>query len=286
MAHLSTVVNELPGHDKMAERVLDRFLDRLPDADPCDVKVITDALRDGHKNKTVLDRAVDIVPRVAPQALIQCGDQLMMSQNYQQARDRYQQLLDQYPGHKLADRAKTGVTKATQALELATVRARLAPTGGLPEYCTNPAPYSAAPAYGATRPNRALFYGNDEYTNRLPADWRASDAADAVLIICAEDSQFGNPVETCPYENNLSPFGYTDVTFKTIIIPVRVFELRTGRVVTDARVEIRGASCPEWLEYWSPTGVDIGPPSETYVAPSDGDVNAGFTGLINPCPRP
>jgi hypothetical protein len=89
-------------------------------------------------------------------------------------------------------------------------------------------------------------------------------------------------VETCPYENSFSPFGYTDVTFKTIIIPVRVFELKTGRVVTDARVEIRGASCPAWLEYHSPTGMDLGPPSETYVNPSDPEVHAGFNGLINP----
>jgi hypothetical protein len=139
MKHLSTVVNDLPGHAAMAAKVLDRFLDRLSAADPCDITLLTPWLARAHKNKTVLDRAVDIVPRIAPQALISCGDQLMMAQNYEQARKQYQQLLDSYPKHDLAARAKDGVTMATQALELATVRARLTPTGGQPRPTAPPA---------------------------------------------------------------------------------------------------------------------------------------------------
>jgi len=283
ISHLKTVIHDLPGHEIMVGKVLDRFLGKLPTEDACDTKTITDWLGHNHRDKTVLDRAVEIVPKIAPKAIVECGDDLMGASNWTAARERYQQLLDEYPDDKLVPRAKEGVTKATQAIELANVRQLLTTTSGtLPSYCTNPAPYSAAPAYGATRPNRALIYGTDDYSNRLPAEWKATDAADAVLIICAEASQFGAPVATCPYESTLSPLGYTDVTFKKILIPVRVFELKTGRVVTDVTVEINGGTCPPVLEYQTTGYVDLGPPSEVYVQPSDPDVHAGFNALINP----
>lgn len=281
LGRLRTVVHDLPGHEHMVAKVLDHFLGKLPTKDACDTKTITDWLGHDKRDRTVLDRAADIVPRIAPKAIVDCGDQLMAADNWTEARDRYQQLIDEYPKDKLVAQAKEGVTKATQAIELANVRQLLAPSGGLPSYCTSPAPYSAAPAYGATRPNRALFYGSDDYTNRLPAEWKATDAADAVLIICAQDTQYGAPVATCPYEAK-TPLGYTDVTFKKILIPVRVFELKTGRVVTDATVEIGGTSCPPVLEYHTTGYVDLGPPSEVYVEPSDPDIQAGFTTLINP----
>lgn len=281
IGRLRSVLNLQPGHDEMVERVLERFLDRLPTDDACSTKVLTDWLGHAPRDKSMLDRAVDIVPQIAPEAMVECGDNLMAASNWTLARERYQQLLDEYPDHDLAPRAQEGVTKATQALELANVRQLLTTTtGGQPSYCTTPAPYSGAVAYGATRPNRALFYGNAEYTDRLPAEWKATDAADAVLIVCAGASEFGTPVETCPYEAPISPLGYTDVTFKRVAIPVRVFEVKTGRLVADLRVEIGGASCPPILQY---TGFSaLGPPSEVYVTPSDPDVHAGFTTLINP----
>lgn len=281
VGRLRSVLNLQPGHEKMVERVLDRFLDRLPNSDACATKVLTDWLGHIPRDKSVLDRAVDIVPRIAPEAMVECGDQLLAASSWVPARERYQQLLDEYPDHDLAPRAQEGVTKATQGMELANVRQLLTTTtGGQPSYCSTPAPYSGAVAYGATRPNRALFYGNAEYTDRLPAEWKATDAADAVLIVCAGASEFGTPVETCPYEATISPLGYTNVTFKRIAIPVRVFEVKTGRLVADLRVEIGGASCPPILTY---TGFSaFGPPSEVYVTPADPDVHAGFTTLINP----
>ncbi|WP_133903468.1 tetratricopeptide repeat protein [Actinophytocola oryzae] len=281
--NLHAVLDDLPGHEVMAEKVLGRFLDRLPTDDACDTTEITDWLsRIGH-DKSILDRAADIVPKVAPLAIVECGDQLMSASDFTLAREHYQQLLDRYPDDDLAPRAQEGVTKATQAIELANVRQLLSTTVGTsPAYCTRPAPYSGATPYGATRPNRALFYGNDEYTSRLPAEWKATDAADAVIIVCAGATEYGPAVETCPYEAPLSPFGYTDVTFKKISIPVRVFEVKTARVIVDVRVEIGGASCPAFLEYRTIGTVDLGPPSEVYVTPSDPDVHAGFTSLVNP----
>ena len=280
---LRTVLAELPGHDTMVGHTLDRFLDRLPTDDACDTKEITDWLGRERPTKSVMDRAADIVPRIAPTALVECGDDLMTASNWSEARARYQQLVDDYPDHDLAPRAKEGITKATQAIELANVRQLLTSTaGGQPAYCTSPAPYSGAVAYGATRPNRALFYGNSEYTDRLPAEWKATDAADAVIIVCAGTSEMGTPVETCPYESTLSPLGYTDVTFKRISIPVKAYEVKTARLIFDARVEIGGASCPAILEYQTTSYVDLGPPSEVYVTPADPDVHAGFSSLVNP----
>jgi hypothetical protein len=284
MARLNTVLQDLPGHEEMVGRTLDRFLDGLPTDDACDTRVLTDWLGRANDNGTVLDRAADVVPEIAPEVIVECGDEMMAENNWTVAKERYQQLLDEYPDHDLAGRAQEGVTKATQAIELANVTQLLTPpyTGASPDYCTKPAPYSGAVAYGATRPNRALFYGNDEYTNRLPAEWKATGPADAVLVICAGATEYGPPVETCPYESTLSPFGYTDVTFKKISIPVRVFEVKTARVVIDVRVEISGASCPAILEYTSYGTVDLGPPSEVYVTPSDPEVHAGFNSLVNP----
>jgi hypothetical protein len=103
-----------------------------------------------------------------------------------------------------------------------------------------------------------------------------------VLIVCAGTTEYGTPVETCPYENPLSIAGFTDVTFKRVVIPVQVFEVKTGKAVLSGKVEIGGASCPAVLEYYSPGAIDSGPPSEVYVTPSDPDVHAGFNAMINP----
>ncbi|MCI2415909.1 hypothetical protein MOQ72_00600 [Saccharopolyspora sp. K220] len=283
-SRLSTVLAELPGHEKMVENALDGFLDRLPAEDACDTNAIIDWLGQRQASADVLDRAVDVVQRIAPAAIVGCGDDLMAANDWQQARAHYQQLLDQYPGHELAAKAGEGVTRATQAIELANVRGLLQPPseGEQPAYCANPAPYSGAAPYGVAGPDRAMLFGNDEYTNRLPADWKAADAADAVLVICAGDTEYGAPVETCPYESTFALDGYDDVTFRKTAIPVRVYEVRTGRLVADTRVEIGGASCPEVLEYTTYNYLDVGPPSEVYVAASDPDIGAAFAALITP----
>ena len=275
LGHLSTVLTDLPGHEAMAERAVNGFLDKLPTENACETAAITNLLRKTKKNGSVLDKAVNVVPKIEPLAIVQCGDDLMAASDWSIAKDRYQQLVDQYPDHDLVPRAKEGVTKATQALELATVREKLNPPfsdGRLPDYCSSPSPYSAAAPYGAARPNRALIYGT-EYSARLPADWGTNDAAGAVLIICAGPAELGVPVETCTYESLSIPGALTDVTFHRIIVPVRVFEVKTGRVVTDARVEIGGASCPQFIN---------GAENARFVEPADGDIHAGFNSLINP----
>jgi hypothetical protein len=290
---LSAVLAELPGHEKVVERVLNGFLDGLPTEDSCATSAITDWLGQRRAGGDVLDRAVDVVPRIAPAAIVGCGDDLMARNDWEGARARYQQLLDQYPDHDLAARAGEGVKQATQSIELANVRGLLEDSyaGSQPAYCSSPAPYSGAAPYGVNGPDRALLFGprgswphpdDDDYRRKLPADWLARDAADAVLVLCAGDTEFGAPVETCPYESNFGISGYQDVTFRKIAIPVRAYELRTGRLVADTRLEIGGASCPAVVEYTSYISFDTGPPSEMYVTASESDVRAAFGSLITP----
>jgi hypothetical protein len=283
-ADLQGVLRTLPGHEEMVRSSLDRFLDGLPLEDACDTKAVTDWLGK-EKPRGVLGDAAGVVPRLAPPAIVECADTFMERSDWQQARQNYQQLLDQYPGHELAPEAQTGATTATRAIELANVRTLLTPAAGsVPAYCDKPAPYSGAKPYVPNAPNRALVYGNDVHTGKIPPGWRAKDAADAVVVICAGETEYGTPVRTCPYESNsgLSPFGYTDVTFHRIAIPLRVFEVRTGKVVAQFNLEIGGASCPAVLEYTSPSYTDFGPPSQVYVAASITDVRAAFRPMLVP----
>ena len=281
---LGSVLTDLPGHEKMVDVALDGFLTGLPTKDPCHTAAITDWLKQRKATHNTLDRSAAVVPKVAPDALVGCGDTLMSSNDWETAKKRYQQLLDQYPGNALAAKAQDGVTKATQAIELANVRRLLqGSTDTQPEYCKTPAQYSAAPPYNDHGLNRALVYGADEYTNQLPGEWRSTDPADAVAVVCAGDKTMGTVVETCPYAPETGIFSDvpTDVHFHRIAIPVKVYELRTGRLVTDRTIEIGGGSCPEHISYSSFLS-DATPPGDMYVTSSPADVQSAFATVISP----
>jgi hypothetical protein len=113
----------------------------------------------------------------------------------------------------------------------------------------------------------------DEYAGRLPPDWLATDAAGAVVVICAGAAQFGTPQETCSYEATPDSPVFTPVTFHRIGVPVRVFEVKTGKLVHDTRIEIGGTSCPDTI---------FGLENTRYVEPADGDIHGAYTPLINP----
>ncbi|WP_199853314.1 tol-pal system YbgF family protein [Plantactinospora sp. BC1] len=280
---LASVLVELPGHEKMVDTTLERFFGGLPTRDPCQTVAVTDWLRQRQPTNNALDRSAEAVARTAPAALVGCADNLMAASNWEAARTRYQQLLDQYPGQELNARAVEGVKRAGLAIELANVRRLLeGPTSTRPEYCTKPAPYSAAAPYTRGRTNRALFYGDEEYTRKLPAAWRATDVTTAVLVVCVSQKEYGTTVRTCPYENKISSRFPTYVAFRKIAIPVQAYELRTGKLVVNAKVEISGSSCPRVLTYTRYTGlIDIGPPSEVYVTASDANVRSAFRSLIS-----
>ncbi|MCP3804115.1 2TM domain-containing protein [Allokutzneria sp. A3M-2-11 16] len=279
---LAFVLAELRGHEKIVDVVLDGFLAGLPAKNPCHTAVVTDWLRERKPAGNALDRSSAVVARTAPAALVACGDELMTAKDWQRARQRFQQLLDLYPGHELTAKAQEGVKQATLAMELANVRGLLrGSVGSQPAYCARPAQYSGAPAYGKGT-NRALIYGNSEYANKLPAEWKAGDAADAVLVVCAGSTEFGAAVRSCPYQSKLNPRIPVQVTFHKIVIPVKAYELRTGKQVTDTKIEIDGSTCPRVLTYTrSRLLADIGPPSQVHVIAPDSTVHAAFGSFIN-----
>lgn len=274
---LASVLAELPGHETMVGAVLDGFLAQLPTPDPCVTVTVTNWLRNRPSGPAVLDRAAAAVARTAPAALARCGDKLMVAEKWTDARARYWQLIAEYPKDPLVAGARDGARRATLPIELAHVRGLLSGSGG--GYCAKPAKYSGAAAYGKGT-NRAMFLGNDEYTNKLPASWKTNDAARAVVVVCAEEKKYGTAVRTCPYENSKTIRGFpAQVTFHKIGIPVRVYELRTGKLVANRTLQISGGSCPRLLRYTTYI-TDLGPPSQVYVSASTGNVRAAFRPLV------
>ncbi|WP_406218265.1 tetratricopeptide repeat protein [Streptomyces canus] len=274
---LASVLAE-DGNKKTVEATLNGFLGRLPAKDPCDTAAVTDWLRDRGRSHDVLDRAADTAALTAPAALAGCGDDLLADDSWEEARTYYDRLLDQYPGSDLADRARKGARKATLSIELANVSNLLSgETGTQPEYCANPAKYSGAKPMGKGT-NPALFYAFDEdgtasgYPKQFPGSWKADDAADAVLVVCMGEDTFGDSVETCPYRSESSgAVGY--VSFHKIEIPVKVYELRTGRLVADRKIQISGTSCPATI-YTAESTVSM------YVDASKSDVWSAFRPLV------
>ncbi|MFI9170181.1 tol-pal system YbgF family protein [Streptomyces lincolnensis] len=274
-----------PGHGKTVETTLNGFLRGLPTEDPCTTVAVTDWLRQRVPSQDVLDRSTATAERTAPAALVGCGDDFMADDSWDEARTRYEQLLDRYPGGDLADRARKGARKATLNIELDTVRKLLVDSAdGQPTYCSDPAKYSGAEPAGKGT-NRALFYGGDEYSvlrdyvKQLPGSWKADDASDATLVVCMGEDTFGTSVETCPYENE-STGAVTYVSFHKVEIPVKVYEVRTGRLVTDRKIQISGTSCPSRFSYFSTSDGDTSPPSTRYVTTSKSGVRAAFEPLV------
>jgi hypothetical protein len=278
---LASVLAEA-GNDRTVDAVLTGFLGGLSADEPCDTAAVTDWLRRRPPSHTALDRSAEAVPRTAPAALVGCGDGLMTQKNWKEARTRYQQLLDEYPGDGLTAKAHDGVRRATQSIELANVRELLdGPSDERPAYCSNPAKYSGARPYGKGT-NRAMFFGNDKYAKKLQAGWRTTDPAKAVLVVCAHGRGYGTAVQRCPYEGGTRiPPKITYVTFRKIAIPVKVYELRTGKRVADREVQISGRSCPRTISYKTYGLGDYDPPSKMYVSPSKADVRDGFRSLID-----
>ncbi|KAB8189373.1 hypothetical protein FH608_039925 [Nonomuraea phyllanthi] len=280
---LSTVLGQFPGQEGNVQNVMNGFLGHLPADNPCATRAITDWLGERPAAGDVLDGAAGVVPELAPAAILGCGDDLVAAKDWKEARAQYEQLLDQYPKHDLAAKAERGRKKAQLAIELANVRKLLKKpeSGGKPAYCTKPARYSGAKPYRGKGPHRALFFGKDDHRRKLPSSWLAKDAADAVLVICAGKMTYGSAVTSCDYRAQRSGW-ITRVTFRKRKVPVRVYELRTGRRVAAHSVQIGGTSCPRRIHYTIFGSFDPGPPSKRYVSSSTSDVRAGYRPLIRP----
>ncbi|MGI5167523.1 hypothetical protein ACQEU3_24550 [Spirillospora sp. CA-253888] len=285
-------LNELladPRNTKAVEVALNRFHGGLPAGDPCQNAEVSDWLRQRKPSRNVLDRSAGVVPQIEPPALAACGDARMKAEEWRSAKESYEELLDRYPGDARSAKARDGVVRATQSMELESVRELLDDSGdGLPEYCSAPGKYSAADAYRKGGGNRALFVGfAEEHTDRLPGGWRTDDVARAALVVCTDTDEQGGVAETCQYRYRpvLAPPGRpwktTTVRFHRIRIPVKVYELRTGRKLADRKVEIGGSSCPRRIDYTEYRYSDEGPDRDQSVKPGRDDVRAAFEPLIN-----
>ncbi|MEU9579215.1 hypothetical protein [Streptomyces chilikensis] len=275
---LTDVLGE-PGNERTVGTVLDAFLDGLPTEDSCDTADIAGWLRDREPTRDVLDRSAGTAARTEPAALAGCGDDLMAEDAWQQARARYRQLLDEYPDHARTDEARRGMRKATLAIELDEVRSLVGTTSDARSgYCDAPAKYSGAPPY-RKGPHRALFLGDTEYTGRLPRHWRTDDPAKAALVVCASAAEQGAAVETCHYENKKSAYLPHEVTFHKVKIPLKVYELRTGKRVDPRQVQISGGSCPRILHYEYYGTYDYGPGNQL-VSTAGSDVRDAFRPVL------
>ncbi|MEV0778150.1 hypothetical protein ACIBLA_01460 [Streptomyces sp. NPDC050433] len=244
--------------------------------DAHDTADLTGWLRDREPTRDVLDRSADAAIRTEPAALVGCGDDLIGEDSWQQARARYQQLLDAYPDDARSDEARGGVKKAGLAIELNQVRALITDTSSTTSgYCDAPAKYSGTPPYRKGS-NRALFLGDTDYTDQLPGSWRTENPAKAALVVCAGAAKNGAAVETCLYEDDKS--AQYQVTFFKVKIPLKVYELRAGKRVNPRQVQISGGSCPSVLRY-EYYGIDVGPGDE-FVSTSKSGVSDAFRPII------
>lgn len=279
-AAVARVLRE-PGNGKTAGAVLDGFLDALPTGDACNTADVAEWLGDRKPIRGVPDRSAATAARTEPAALVGCGDDLMDEDEWRQARANYQRLLDEYPDDDRTDEARGGVRKATRAMELAEVRRLVETSGPGTEsgYCDKPAKYSGAPRY-RKGDAPALFLGDSEYTGELPGGWRTDDPAEAALVVCADEAKNGPAVETCSYENPKSEYLPHRVTFRKVEIPLKIYELRTGKRVGPRKVRIGGGSCPQVLRYTSYGPTDLGPPGDQFVSTGKSDVKDAFRPVL------
>jgi hypothetical protein len=271
-----------PNQLQTVGRAVDDFVVRFPLRDSCASLQVTNWLRTRKPVGNVLDRPNALVPKIEPNALLGCADAQAAKADWANARGTYQLLVNRYPRAKQAVRARAGVQNANYQILQAKIRAELARVRELVRsgaYCSTPAKFSPAPRlrHGV---NRAAYIGANEYTSKLPSQWWAFQADNAALVICAGEQSRGPAVRTCRY----TPFigsGSSDtyVTFYKISVPVRVYELRTGRLIRTSTVQISGSVCPATISYMTYNGIGA-PDTEQDVKPTAATIRAAFQPLV------
>lgn len=264
-----------PGDGALARSALDKFLRGLDSHGPCVIASATDWLS-GHDKKSALrERASDVADRKAPAALSKCGDSHMKAEQWAKARKSFQDLIADHPRSSFTDHARKELTQAKREIQLERVESRLDDGS----YCAKPLAYEAAKAYGKGE-NRALFaYGNgEEHIKDLPGKWKTADAREATMIVCTGEPSDGEVVATCPYTKDDAPQVSFNASWAKVKIPVKVYELRTGKVVADRSVQIGGTSCPfRYKTFQNPLA---GSTITESVWPSASDVRKAFAPLL------
>jgi hypothetical protein len=278
-AGFSTIAEVIadPRQEHTAGVVMDQFVGDLQSSAACTTIKLTAWLRTRKPTHNLLDRANAVIPRIEPNALLACGNDYAARTQWPDARSIYQRLVSTYPKAKQAIKAGAGIQRATLAIELDTVRGLVSNA----QYCSSPAKYSAATPYHRGL-NRAVFLGEgSEYTDQLPGQWGTDDPYRATVIVCTDTPGDGEAVQTCPYTPTEHPeYEPSYITFRKITVPVKVYELRTARLVSSATVEISGTSCPM---HWTDTSGLLflsGESRSTSVEPSEANIQAAFRPLV------
>ncbi|MEU8224337.1 hypothetical protein [Kribbella sp. NPDC048915] len=260
-----------PRHQQTAGAAMDRFVKDLQAMKPCPKTDLTAWLGARKLTHNVLDRGNAVVARIEPNALLACADSYASQDEWQKALTTYQRLVSSYPKAKQSARARAGITRAVLALELENVRDLI--TSG--DYCSRPARYSGAKPFGRGY-NPAIFLGEGtDHIDQLPAGWKLSDPYRAKIVVCTGEEGLGAATRTCPYVPENSPYGpVTQVTFRKVTVPVRVYELRTARLVLSTTLSISGESCPYYLSNW------YSGDRTRAVTPSNAQVQAAFRPLL------
>ncbi|QKW07733.1 hypothetical protein HUT18_16430 [Streptomyces sp. NA04227] len=280
------------GNTATARTVLNEFLGRLDGSGTCETVTATDWIREDRKpTRNLLDSSADAAENAAPAALLGCADSLMDTSSWDRAKGRYQRLVEEFPQDSRVDRARKGLRKAIVSGELEKVDELVdQATDNTSGYCAHPTKYSDAPS---RKGGRTLFLGDDAYTKQLPGDWRTDDPTKAAMVACAGEADYGDTVDTCSYEyegsgivkpipvypETSSPANLQEVSFHKVKIPVKVYELRTGKLVSKRDVQISGGSCPRTLDY-EYYMYDTGPDEQQYVSTAKSDVRAAFSSAL------
>ncbi len=191
-----------------------------------------------------------------------CADGFMFTEDWPDARERYQRLLDEYPEDAHADAAQQGAGKAGLAIELDRITELVAAADSISSgYCRKPAKYSQAPPTARGR-TRAVFVGDTEYTDKLPEAWR-TDTAHASLVVCTGEAEAGDVVETCQYRDHNGGIG--SVRFNKLAVRVKGLRAADREARRRPHGAAGAASCPGIVGYFDAL------PSRMAVTPSNGD---------------
>ncbi|GAB3954847.1 hypothetical protein GCM10029976_098020 [Kribbella albertanoniae] len=264
-----------PGQNKTVEKVLDEYLGTVTKGGPCPTVKLATWLRNRHQNQSVLDKSRAIGDGLVPDAQFACAQSEAKAGQWRAASYRYQELIGQYPKAAVTPKARAALAVATLKVQLLDIR-NLIEAG---EYCDKPAAYGGAPRY-RRGVNRALFLGEQEgYTSQLPSQWKTTVPTNASVAICTEAVEDGPAITTCPYVREGYDFTFYR-TFRKVVVPVKIYAMRTGRLVKAAKVVIDGPSCP--AVYTDDSGLlpIVGETISTPVDPTAANIRAAFQPLL------
>jgi len=274
---LTTTLDD-PDQQAPVGMALDKFLRKLPRNRPCATVEVAEWLHYRKPVRTPLDRADTVIRELEPAALLKCATETM---DHEGKRDRaevfYERLVKRYPASPLVAKAKTALAAIDRQKEQEKVTGLIGlPTSDPEAYCNAPVGFSQAAPYGRGV-NRAVVVGGDDRTAMLPEAWQAN-VAQARLVLCIGSPSRGEIARTCRY-NAVWTLGKTiNLSFHKLAYPVKGYELRTGRLVIDAKVQVSGSVCPDPFRYRGKAFEE--PPKHTPVVPTKASVAAAFRPLI------